>query len=125
MVSAPVPLTGPKGHIWAWACGRCNRVTSCGTTLAAVEDIDDQAARFLWDAERCCVCDDCKQPVDDDQRGRRSCSRCCAVRREKHAAEREAWVAKLAAEGLRPCPERYCGTEGVCPVCADNGVVPL
>lgn len=121
----PVPLTGPDGRTWAWACGRCNRVTSCGTTLAAVEDIDDQAERFLWDARDCCVCRTCKQPIDDATSSHWECSRCEESRKAKQAVEHEAWVAKLAAEGLRPCPNRFCGIEGECETCGDEGTVPL
>lgn len=124
-MSNPVPLTGPDGRTWAWACGRCNRLASCGSTLAAVEDIDDQAERFLWDARDCCVCRICKQPTDDAAPSHWECSRCEESRQAKQAVEHEALVAKLAAEGRRLCPNRFCGIEGECEACGDEGTVPL
>lgn len=121
----PVPLTGPDGRTWAWACGRCNRVTSCGSSLAAVEDIDDQAERFLWDAQDCCVCRTCKQPLDDSSPSHWECTRCEGSRQAKQAVEHEALVANLAARGLRLCPNRFCSIEGECETCGDEGTVPL
>lgn len=124
-MSNPVPLTGPDGRPWAWACGRCYRLPCVGQTLAPVQDIDDQADRFREYAGWCCVCDECKQPVDDDARGGLSCTRCGEARRAKQAVEHEALVAKLAAEGRRLCPNRFCGIEGDCETCGDEGTVPL
>ena len=65
------------------------------------------------------------QPVDDDARGGLSCTRCDEARRAKQAVEHEALVAKLAAEGRRLCPNRFCGIEGDCETCGDEGTVPL
>jgi hypothetical protein len=130
VVSTPIPLAAPDGTVYAYACGRCNRVSVMGHTLMPVEDIGGQAERSREEAADCCVCRTCGAPVEAENRGYRSCVQCDEACRAKNRAEAAARVADLAARGMRECvPCRGFGCDDradeECPDCDGTGEVPL
>lgn len=63
----PIPLTDPSGTVRAYVCGVCNNVRGSGSMLlgAAVDAAyaQEDAARSLGRATRCCACDRCGTPI--------------------------------------------------------------
>jgi len=56
----PIPLTGPDGGVYAYACGTCHHVSPGGDALLRHDGPDDVAAQHSREmAESCCVCQRC------------------------------------------------------------------
>jgi hypothetical protein len=58
-----IPLAGPDGTVYAYACGRCRRVARGISRMVDTYDdeiVADMAEHSRADAESCCTCQKCK-----------------------------------------------------------------
>lgn len=65
-MSASIPLSSPRGIVYAWACGACYAIGAghvMSPTPLTSNDLPMRAARSRRWAERCCVCACCGSGV--------------------------------------------------------------
>lgn len=79
-------------------------------------------------ARRCCLCIDCGAPTDraatgNILRSQRHCAEHARLRVDEEIAEHERYIARLAARGLKPCPEFLCVRDDH--FCGGTGTVAL
>lgn len=67
----PIPLSSPKGEIYAYACGECHHV-SAGASTGVPEipgPVEILVKLSLEQATSCCICRECGGMVEHDEWG--------------------------------------------------------
>jgi hypothetical protein len=115
----PIPLTGPDGTVYCFACSTCGKPWSSIDLVYVPSPVEraEHIARYRdesrWRAERCCHCMDCGDPLvptEADADGMVSlwsksmCRRCIAKAEEKRRWNRFGWawgqIADAIARGI-------------------------